>query len=384
MKEIPMKTNKSVPCVLGFMLLFTVAAASAAFAQNQTSTFDAATKSKIIKFNVPGAGTAARQGTVPVAINPKGWIAGYYIDSSYVVHGFLRSRKGKFTTIEPSGAVSSVAYSLNTAGDIAGSYADSSGRLHGFLYSDGSYTTFEARGAGTDSGQGTEALNIDPSGTTIAGYYIDSRGVDVGFVRAADGTITEFRAKGAGTGAGQGTWTASTDGINPSGAIAGSYVDASNVTYPFLRTPKGTIIKFKVPGAGTEGGQGVNASGINTAGTFTGHYLDSSNVWHSFVRAPKGKITEFNVKGAGTGSGQGTLSENINTAGAITGQYVDSSYVNHGFVRLSNGHITKFNVPGAGTGPDQGTIPNCNNTADAITGNYIDSGNVSHGFLRTP
>ena len=53
-------------------------------------------------------------------------------------------------------------------------------------------------------GQGTRAGNINPS-KAIAGRYIDASDVSHGFLRAADGTITTFDAPGAGTGPGQGT-----------------------------------------------------------------------------------------------------------------------------------------------------------------------------------
>ena len=56
------------------------------------------------------------------------------------------------------------------------------------------------------------------------------------FVRAKDGTITTFDAPGAGTGPGQGSGIFS-EAINPSGAIAGAYIDSSNVFHGFLRTP---------------------------------------------------------------------------------------------------------------------------------------------------
>jgi hypothetical protein len=42
-------------------------------------------------FDVPGAGTGAGQGTVPLCNNPVDAITGYYIDTSDVFHGFLRS-----------------------------------------------------------------------------------------------------------------------------------------------------------------------------------------------------------------------------------------------------------------------------------------------------
>jgi hypothetical protein len=58
----------------------------------------AASSVKIIKFNAPGAGKSKGQGTEPLAINKSGAIAGFYLDSAGVEHGFLRSAKGAFTT----------------------------------------------------------------------------------------------------------------------------------------------------------------------------------------------------------------------------------------------------------------------------------------------
>ncbi|HVN03191.1 MAG TPA: hypothetical protein VMT86_02170 [Bryobacteraceae bacterium] len=41
--------------------------------------------------DVPGAGTGAGQGTIAAGGNDAGAIAGFYVDSSGVVHGFLRA-----------------------------------------------------------------------------------------------------------------------------------------------------------------------------------------------------------------------------------------------------------------------------------------------------
>ena len=43
----------------------------------------------ITTFDAPGAGTGSGQGTVLYTINPPGAIVGFYVDSSYVSHGFL-------------------------------------------------------------------------------------------------------------------------------------------------------------------------------------------------------------------------------------------------------------------------------------------------------
>ena len=71
---------------------------------------------------------------------------------------------------------------------------------HGFIRStDGSFTIFDAPGAGTGNFQGTRAYAINPSGT-ITGFFIDSANAAHGYVRSAQGVITVFDAPGAGTG----------------------------------------------------------------------------------------------------------------------------------------------------------------------------------------
>ena len=82
-------------------------------------------------FDAPGA-TA----TFPQSINPAGEIAGYYVDASFVWHGFLRAPDGTFTTFDAPGAVfGTFAVSINPAGAITGFYVDASGVAHGFLRS---------------------------------------------------------------------------------------------------------------------------------------------------------------------------------------------------------------------------------------------------------
>jgi hypothetical protein len=85
---------------------------------------------------------------------------------------------------------------------------------------------------------------------------VDAKNVSHGFVRSASGKLIEFDSPGAGTVPDlfQGTFPIS---INPSGQIAGNYVDANTVGYGFLRSPGGTFTTFAVPGQGTTAGQNV-------------------------------------------------------------------------------------------------------------------------------
>jgi hypothetical protein len=251
--------------------------------------------------------------------------------------------------------------------------------LHGFLRTPhGKFSTLDApsKYAGTGEGQGTEASNINPAGV-IAGTTVDGSGVYHGFV-LADGKFTMFDAPGAGTESGQGTIPLWASCLNPAGAITGYYVDAGYVMHGFVRAPGGTITGFDAPGAGTSPGQGTWGTNINPAGAVTGGYVDEANVTHGYVRAPDGTITDFDVPIAV----QGTIPEGINSEGVIIGNYLDVNGANHGFVRAPDGKFTYFDVRRAGTGSGQGTIPLTNNDAGAITGTYIDDAGVIHGFLR--
>ena len=284
---------------------------------------------------------------------------------------------------------------INAEGAVTGLYSDANNVMHGFLRTpEGRLITFEAPGAGTTpgkqlhitpagvvSGQGTYAFAINPEGA-IAGFYYDDSSVAHGFLRAPDGKFTTFDNPDAAAGYRQGTFAAN---ISPAGVIAGHYSDVGHNHHGFVRTPDGEFTNFDAPGAGTGAGQGTYvyvASCINPEGEVTGSYVDAVGAAHGFVRAPHGHIAEFDVPGAGTGAGQGTYSWSINPAGAVTGEYIGADNVGHGFVRARDGHITTFDVPGAGTGAWQGTIGEGNNAEGAITGNYIDNDGVNHGFVR--
>ena len=98
--------------------------------------------------------------------------------------------KARFTTIDPSGSISTTAIAINDGGVIAGYYEDGSGRTHGYVRgADGTITTFDP-----PRSRYTEALAINTAGA-ITGFYLphdsENRGnKGIGFVRAPDGTIT--------------------------------------------------------------------------------------------------------------------------------------------------------------------------------------------------
>lgn len=298
----------------------------------------------ITPFDVTGAGTGPGQGTVPESVNPSGAITGLYIDAGGLGHGFVRSPDGTITSFDapgagmPSGPPCSpllIAFTgtqgsaINPAGAIAGQYVDTSGVFHGFLRSpDGTITPYDAPGAATGTGQGTFTTfgaGINPA-EEIGGGYADANCTFHSTVRAKDGTFTPADVPGAGTGPSQGTDLA---GINPVGTATGFYIDASDVLHGYVRTKDGTFTFFDVTDVGTGPFQGTEPLGINVPGDVVGAYVDENGVDHGFVRAKSGAITKFDAPGAGTS----TVPVLNNPAGAITGYFFDSNGVAHGFLR---------------------------------------------------
>lgn len=334
-----------------------------------------------------------------VLINDSGAITGYYLDANNVYHGFLRSPDGKFTTLNAPGADltpgdfnGTLPNAINDAGAITGVYYDANNEGHGFLRSpEGKFTTFDVTGStiGTTT---PIALNLEAA---IVGYYLDQNGVFQGFLRRPDGTFETFSGPGAcDASPASGCYGTGAFGINVFGTIAGGFEDNSGnfVDHGLVRSPRGKFTTFEVPGAGTGPYQGTGSPGssvpLNQFGAIAGYYIDASNVVHGYLRSPWGEFTTFDVPGEGP-QGIGCYSDcsvGLNDSGAITGYYLDANNVYHGFVRSPKGKITTFDAPGADLTPGDynGTFPVSINDQGAVTGYIYDVNNVIHGFVLLP
>lgn len=317
-------------------------------------------------------------------ITQAGAITGFYLDDSLVFHAFLRAADGSFTSFDAPGAgggffLGTFPNSINQPGEIAGSWNDPS-FTHGFLRTaKGAIITFDA----TPTSTFTNVTSMNQGGA-ITGYWADP-GIFPNtncFLRAHDGNITTFNPPGA--------ITSNALAINNDGVIAGYYLDASAQSHGFLRAADGTFTTIDVPGAGTGGGaftpfgslfQGTAANAINQAGTITGLWVDANFLAHGFVRAKDGTLTSFDPPGSVF-----TFPGAINPAGEIAGYWCDFSTC-HGFLRTAEGAITSFDPPGSVftfETPDNNQVHVGINPAGAITGGYTDTNGASHGFVRTP
>jgi hypothetical protein len=332
-----------------------------------------------------------------VTINIWGTITGSYLDANNNYHGFVRSPDGKFTTFDAPGADATSGNlngtfpnSINDAGAITGMYADSNGNSHGFLRGpEGSFTTFDVPGGSLV----TNSIALNLEGAAV-GYYLDKNVVFHAFLRRPDGRFATWSGPGAcNTTPANGCFGTAAFSINFSGTIAGGYLDNSVnfVVHGLVRSPQGKFTTYNAPGAGTGLYQGTGCPGcsvpLNQFGANAGYYVDGSYVGHGYLRSPKGEITTFDLPGQGAGSllGLDDIPLGLNDWGTITGTYIGTDNNIHGFVRSPEGKISSFDAPAADTsGSGLGTFPVSINDQGEITGYYIDANNVFHGFLRLP
>ena len=299
--------------------------------------------------DAPGAGTVPSDfnGTFPMDINQFGTVAGYYNDDNLVSHCFILSPNGTFTTFDvpgadtnPADALGSLITAINALGATSGYYLDSNFVAHGFLRSpDGKFTSFDVPGSG---GNGTFAVGHMNVEGAIVGFYTDPNYQYYAFLRNPDSTFATFLGPGAClTGVFAGCAGGGAFDINPSGTSVGAYQTTTGDLIAFLRSRDGTITTFEAPGAGTGTFQGTGAfdffgtlEGLNDSGAVTGTYLDANNVFHGFLRKPNGTFVTFDAPGADLTPGDfnGTVPDSINELGVITGFYYDSNFVPHGFV----------------------------------------------------
>src|SRR5262249_49787298 len=139
------------------------------------------------------------------------------------------------------------------------------------------------------------------SGGVTTGFYADDVGGIHGFVRAKNGTITKFDGPNAKCFSPLGGNMVCTEpnGINPQGRVWGYYCDEVTC-HGFVRTKDGTITPFDPPGSVYTfdglNGHGGQTGGINPSGAIVGTYFTNTGGnfgVHGFVRAPDGTFASF-------------------------------------------------------------------------------------------
>jgi len=259
-----MKTNKLMLCVLGSVLVFTVAAVSAANPPNLTF--------KVVTANVPGA-----LATYPSDINNAGVTVGQYLDSSLVYHGYILNGN-QLTTVDDPNGTSTDAFAINFNGTmtVVGVYTNSADALVGFMYTNGNFTDI----LGPAGAVASAAYGINDN-SAIVGLYTDSSGVTHGFLLQGT-TYTTLDVPGA-------TLTAA-EGINNAGDIVLEWVNSSDALEGSVYNPQTQNYKtINVPGSGP---LGSFPEGINNEDDITFVWYDSNNLEHGALLLG-GKLYKF-------------------------------------------------------------------------------------------
>jgi len=217
-------------------------------------------------FDFPGAAA-----TYAYGINAKGNIAGWYVDSNGVNHGYVYD-SGKFITIDPPNSSSTQAWDINYANMIVGTYFDSiTGQYRGFTFFRGVYSPYDVQGAAH-----TELHGLSHGGASV-GMYIKSNGVEHGFVLG--GKFIELTHPGS--------TVTSADRIarDDSGNVVGSYADndSSPLSGFGIKDANSSkkFITVTYPGA-----TNTWVHGLNSARWLVGGYSDSAGNIHGFAYIP--------------------------------------------------------------------------------------------------
>jgi hypothetical protein len=260
--------------------------------------------------------------------------------------GFLY-RKGRFTPLARiPGAGQQLHYAINDRGEIAGSYVDAGVEpgpdgfyppeaAHAFLKDRGGRVTrFDVPGGGSPSPQG-----IDDHGR-IAGIYLDSDGIQTGFVRNRNGAFNKISLSPIGTKARD---------VNDRGDVVGIYGEpAANelgyVVRGYVRDRNERTTTVAIPGAAE-----TAPYAIDDRGRIAGSYLDAGvtpepdgsappGTLHGFVW-DKGRVTRLDVPGALL-----TVALDLDDRGRVAGGYVDPTGMQHGFL-YAKGTYTTIDAP---------------------------------------
>jgi len=327
----------------------------------------------IERFDAPGATE-----TYPNAVNEFGRITGYFSDASRNLHGFIRSPFGAISTFDApavggdsSIGTGTVPLAINASGQIAGRvWGVVSGvlRTRGFVRDEhGAIEEFDA-----DPGaQNTELQAINVFGWA-AGIYREASSLAHGFVRSPHGAITIFDVPG---------FLTFIREIRPNGDVVGVYQQSSGLFHGFLREPSGAFTSFDAPDVDPGVGGvfcghcgGTFPTAATPTGRVVGYYGATGGLIRGFLRKTDGTFSTLDVPGAIR-----TQPEASNFEGSVAGEYVNPGpFAQHGFLLPRSGALESFDVPDSYrlvvTGVD---------LQNKVVGFFQDTAGT-HGFIRRP
>jgi probable HAF family extracellular repeat protein len=268
-------------------------------------------KGRYTGFDAPGAVMQ----TGAAAINNVGKIAGNYVDADGTYHGFLRDRRGRFTTIDMPGAMATQPSDMNDLDQVVGIYSTTArqpqatnANPRGFLLDRGRFIRIDVPGAMLTRANGVNNRR------QVVGEFVDAAGNSHGFLwdRARFTTIDV-----------PGASATSVLNINDRGQLIGGYVKdltEQPLTFHGFQLDKGRVTTFDAPPGPLTLMLGNNNRGQVVGAGATGGVTDGGPVptVRGFLlrKGVKGPITPIAFPGA-----PNTLPNGINDLGQIVGGY---------------------------------------------------------------
>lgn len=228
------------------------------------------------------------------------------------------------------GATATNVFAINNNGEIAGTYVTSDGIEHGFYGPlNGSYTSFDY----PDTPMGTELRGINDSGDMVGLAPDSSFFSGPEFFLSHDGALKTYTLNHT-------ALLGINQGINKRGLTVGDYI--SDPDTDMQVGYEGRKGKYRQDLSLGFSANRVDARAITTNGTVAGWYIDSDALEHGFI-LNGGAVQTIDADDSGT-----TTLEGLNDKGIATGAVLDESENSHAFVLDTNtSAITWIDVPGA-------------------------------------
>jgi len=209
------------------------------------------------------------------SINTFAEIAGTYIDTSGMSHGYLHHADGSVETIDYPGGNNTTGYGVNDRGTLIGLYSDAAGVVHAYERVKGMYLTIDL-----PNGFATTPLSVNNSNQIVGEFQPTADVTGTGFVLNPDGSFTLHDAPGAPA---QSTIFIS---INNRKEVLGTWFDADGNPFNFLRK-QSKYVPVALPDS--FGSTYTSAQTINDGNDIVGYYFDSTGFakgWTAFAKHP--------------------------------------------------------------------------------------------------
>jgi uncharacterized membrane protein len=247
-----------------------------------------------------------------LGINNAGQIAGYHNVNAN--SGFTLVLPKSFTTENFPNSMQTQVIGINNTGQTVGFYVDQQGVTHGFFVG----KPQAPASTGFPNTAFNQLLGINDRGQAV-GYYSLSKNnttPDVPYIYDLSGNVYELIIIHGALGGAQAT------GINNSQQVCGFYIDSKGVNHGFLLS-FGSLTTLDYPGSTF-----TQALGLNNAGEVVGSYVDGGGANHGFVYTMKTKSFQSIDDPNGVGT---TVVNGINDKHQLVG-FWGTSPLNTGFV----------------------------------------------------